>query len=85
LASSVLAGPIQVLNFSYFASEFPDTFRTAVDIRAEIAERGWDKVVAFQTRNPMHRAHEELCRMAMERSRSRRHPDPHAAGQAQAR
>lgn len=28
---------------------------------------GWDKVVAFQTRNPMHLAHEELCRMAMER------------------
>ena len=33
-------------------------------IRNEIAERGWNKVVAFQTRNPMHRAHEELCRMA---------------------
>jgi sulfate adenylyltransferase len=65
LGSRVLAGPVKVLNFSYFASEFPETFRTAVDIRAEIAERGWNKVVAFQTRNPMHRAHEELCRMAM--------------------
>lgn len=62
-----IAGPIQVLNFSYFQSEFPDTFRTAVEIRNEIAERGWKKVVAFQTRNPMHRAHEELCRMAHER------------------
>ncbi|WOJ98407.1 sulfate adenylyltransferase [Congregibacter brevis] len=66
LGNRVVSGPIQVLNYSYFASEFPDTFRTAVDIRAEIAERGWEKVVAFQTRNPMHRAHEELCRMAME-------------------
>ncbi|WP_439100294.1 sulfate adenylyltransferase [Congregibacter sp.] len=65
LGNRVVSGPVQVLNFSYFATEFPDTFRTAVDIRAEIAERGWDKVVAFQTRNPMHRAHEELCRMAM--------------------
>mgnify|MGYP000433387548 FL=1 len=60
-----VAGDIQVLNYSYFASEFADTFRTAVEIRDEIAERGWTKTVAFQTRNPMHRAHEELCKMAM--------------------
>lgn len=61
-----LSGPIQVLSFSYFQADFPDTFRTAVEIRNEIAEHGWNKVVAFQTRNPMHRAHEELCRMAMD-------------------
>ena len=66
LGSYMLSGPIEVLNFSYFQTDFPDTFRTAVEIRNEIKERGWDKVVAFQTRNPMHRAHEELCRMAME-------------------
>lgn len=62
----VISGPIQVLNFSYFATDFPETFRTADQIRAEMAERGWNNVVAFQTRNPMHRAHEELCRMAHE-------------------
>ncbi len=67
LGNTLLSGPIEVLSFSYFQSEFPDTFRTAVEIRQEIAERGWKKVVAFQTRNPMHRAHEELCRMAHER------------------
>ncbi len=61
----LVSGPIQVLNFSYFDSEFPETFRTAVSIREEIQSRGWEKVVAFQTRNAMHRAHEELCRMAM--------------------
>ncbi len=62
-----ISGPIKVLNFSYFQDEFPDTFRTAVEIRNEIAEHGWKKVVAFQTRNPMHLAHEELCHMAMDR------------------
>ncbi|MEQ1440369.1 sulfate adenylyltransferase [Fontimonas sp. SYSU GA230001] len=67
LGNTLLSGPIQVLNFSYFATDFPDTFRTAVEIRNEIRERGWNTVVAFQTRNPMHRAHEELCRMAKER------------------
>jgi sulfate adenylyltransferase len=66
LGKYLLSGSIEVLNFSYFQTDFPDTFRTAVEIRNEISERGWNKVVAFQTRNPMHRAHEELCRMAMQ-------------------
>ncbi len=64
---NAISGPILVLNFSYFETEFPDTFRTAVEIREEIEQRGWKRVVAFQTRNPMHLAHEELCHMAMER------------------
>lgn len=59
-----ISGPIQVLNFSYFPKEFPGTFRTAVQLREEMGKLGWEKVVAFQTRNPMHLAHEELCRMA---------------------
>ncbi|HFC04104.1 MAG TPA: sulfate adenylyltransferase, partial [Rhizobiales bacterium] len=62
-----LSGPIQVLNYSYFETDFGDTFRTAAQIRQTIEDNGWSKVVAFQTRNPMHRAHEELCHMAMER------------------
>ncbi len=64
---TAVSGPIRVLNFSYFITEFPDTFRTAVEIRNEIKEHGWKKIVAFQTRNPMHLAHEELCHMAMDR------------------
>ncbi|NKB77079.1 MAG: sulfate adenylyltransferase [Gammaproteobacteria bacterium] len=64
---TLLSGPIKILNFSYFEKDFGDTFRTAAQIRETIEENGWDKVVAFQTRNPMHLAHEELCRIAMER------------------
>ena len=60
----LVAGPIEVLNYSYFEKDFPMTFRTAVQIRTAIKANGWDTVVAFQTRNPMHRAHEELCKMA---------------------
>ena len=67
---TLISGPIDVLNYSYFSTEFPDTFKTAVEIRNEIKERGWETVVAFQTRNPMHRAHEELCRMAQKKLNS---------------
>ncbi len=67
LGNTLLSGAIQVLSYSYFKTDFPETFQTAREIRDEIKQRGWETVVAFQTRNPMHRAHEELCRMAMER------------------
>ena len=64
VGKTCLSGPIKVLNYSYFDKDFGDTFKTAYEIRDMMAKLGWEKVVAFQTRNPMHRAHEELCRMA---------------------
>ncbi len=64
--STLIAGPIKVLNYSYFPEEFPNTFDTAMGIRNKLDSLKWRKVVAFQTRNPMHRAHEELCKMALE-------------------
>jgi len=39
----VISGPIKVLNFSYFDLDFPETFRTAYQIREEIQKRGWEK------------------------------------------
>jgi len=64
---TLVSGNVDVLNFSYFEKDFGETFRTAMQIRSSIESKGWNNVVAFQTRNPMHRAHEELCRMAGER------------------
>ena len=64
---TAVSGSIQVLNYSYFETDFEGTFKTAVEIRADIEKLGWKKIVAFQTRNPMHLAHEELCHMAMDR------------------
>lgn len=63
----VIAGPVEVLHLSYFANDFAGTFMTAVEIREEFIAREWQTIVAFQTRNPMHLAHEQLCRIAMER------------------
>ena len=61
----LVSGDIQVLNYSYFPEEFPNTFATAVEIRKKLEIAGWSKTVAFQTRNPMHRAHEELCKICL--------------------
>jgi len=45
---------------------FPAHHRDPAELRALIAERGWRRTVAFQTRNPIHRAHEYLLRCALE-------------------
>src|SRR5262249_9075562 len=45
---------------------FPEHHRDPLEVRAEIAQRGWRRTVAFQTRNPIHRAHEHLLRSALE-------------------
>ena len=61
----IVAGPIEVLSYSYFERDFLNTFCTAQQIRDAIAARQWQRIVAFQTRNPMHRAHEVLCKEAL--------------------
>jgi sulfate adenylyltransferase len=61
-----LAGPVQVLSSGTFADEFPALFLTPEQTRAQFNERGWSTVAAFQTRNPMHRSHEYLAKIAIE-------------------
>ena len=48
------------------ARRFPEHHRDPSEVRALIQERGWKRTVAFQTRNPIHRAHEYLLRTALE-------------------
>ncbi len=59
-----LAGPVWLFELPQPA--FPDIYRTPEQTRALFAERGWRRIAAFQTRNPIHRAHEYLQKVALE-------------------
>jgi len=61
-----LAGPVKVLSEGDFAARFPGIYMTPAQTRALFAEKGWSTVAAFQTRNPMHRSHEYLAKIAIE-------------------
>jgi sulfate adenylyltransferase len=61
-----LAGPIKVLSQGDFAEKYGVLFKTPAESRAEFERRGWSTVAAFQTRNPMHRSHEYLAKIAIE-------------------
>jgi sulfate adenylyltransferase len=61
-----LAGPIKVLSQGGFPEEYGEQFMTPAQTRAEFEKRGWKSVAAFQTRNPMHRSHEYLAKIAVE-------------------
>ncbi len=63
-ADTLLAGPVRV--FDRVAPEFPGHSLDPQATRAAFAERGWKRVVGFQTRNPIHRAHEYLTKCALE-------------------
>jgi sulfate adenylyltransferase len=61
-----LAGPVKVLSDGGFRARYGPLFMTPADTRAEFLRLGWSRVAAFQTRNPMHRSHEYLAKVAIE-------------------
>jgi sulfate adenylyltransferase len=61
-----LAGPVKVLSQGDFPQKYPGVYLTPAETRALFAAKGWKTIAAFQTRNPMHRSHEYLAKIAIE-------------------
>jgi len=61
-----LAGPVKVLSQGEFPTKYADTYMTPAQTRELFEAKGWKTIAAFQTRNPMHRSHEYLAKIAIE-------------------
>jgi sulfate adenylyltransferase len=61
-----LAGSVKVLSTGGFKEKYGDQFMTPTETRALFEKMGWKRIAAFQTRNPMHRSHEYLAKIAIE-------------------
>jgi len=61
-----LGGPVKVLSTGGFRTKFGALFMTPAETRALFTSLGWSTIAAFQTRNPMHRSHEYLVKVAIE-------------------
>jgi sulfate adenylyltransferase len=61
-----LAGRVKVLSEGDYPDKYPDLYIRPEESRAMFLEKGWSRVAAFQTRNPMHRSHEHLAKIAVE-------------------
>ncbi len=61
-----LAGPVKVLSEGPFPTEFEGIYQRPRESREIFAERGWKTIAALQLRNPMHRSHEYLAKIALE-------------------
>ena len=61
-----LGGPVRTLSEGHFPETYAGLYHRPAETRALFLEKGWSKVAAFQTRNPMHRSHEHLAKIAIE-------------------
>ena len=61
-----LAGRIMILSEGVYPVKYPNLYIRPAESRAMFLEKGWSRVAAFQTRNPMHRSHEHLAKIAVE-------------------
>ena len=59
-----LAGRVMVFSEGAYPVRYPELYIRPAEARAMFLERGWSRVAAFQTRNPMHRSHEHLAKIA---------------------
>ncbi|NIL93123.1 MAG: sulfate adenylyltransferase [Woeseiaceae bacterium] len=61
-----LAGPVRTFSEGHFPQTYAGLYHRPAETRAMFLEKGWSNVAAFQTRNPMHRSHEYLAKIAIE-------------------
>ncbi|OOR87310.1 sulfate adenylyltransferase [Moraxella caviae] len=61
-----LGGKVQVFSQGEFVAQYPEIYKTPAQTRALFQAKNWRTVAAFQTRNPMHRSHEYLAKIAIE-------------------
>jgi sulfate adenylyltransferase len=61
-----LAGPVRAISEGIYPRAYKGLYLRPAETRALFEKQGWSKVAAFQTRNPMHRSHEYLAKIAIE-------------------
>ncbi|MBN2425506.1 MAG: sulfate adenylyltransferase [Calditrichaceae bacterium] len=61
-----LGGPVKVFSEGHYPQEYGDYYARPEETRAIFEERGWHIVAGFQTRNPIHRSHEYVTKIALE-------------------
>ncbi|MBI5696438.1 MAG: sulfate adenylyltransferase [Nitrospirae bacterium] len=61
-----LAGPVKVFSEGHYPETYKGIYMRPAETRALFEAKGWNTVAAFQTRNPMHRSHEYLAKIAIE-------------------